>query len=59
MGERCRGIGVSLDEESRGRAQIEAGLVRNHYCASTISLGEDWWRGDWAQVGKGQTSPTA
>ena len=30
-----------------------AGLVRNHYCESTISLAEDWWRGGFGTGGQG------
>jgi hypothetical protein len=53
MDEGGRGITGWLAGESRMPGQIEAGLVRDRYCVSTISLAEDWWMGGIGTGGQG------
>jgi hypothetical protein len=39
--------------EPRMPAESCAGLVRNHYCVSTVSLAEDWQKGGFGTGGQG------
>jgi hypothetical protein len=42
-----------MGEGPRTPAETWAGLVRNHYCVSTISLAEDWRKGGFGTGGQG------